>query len=97
MNTNSLACFYPQPEFAFKEANNIFDYLIGINYFNSLFGSFIFPAFLFLPFPIYFKLMFVSLYVLSLAIFCFVITVYNDRFLNKVSTPFDSDKLQPLE
>lgn len=69
----------------FREANSIFDYLIGINYFNSLFGSFCFPAFLFLKFPVYFNLSIISLYVLSLAFFCFFLTGYNDRFVGKVS------------
>ena len=39
---------------------------------------------MFLPFPVLFKLSIISLYVLSLAFFCFFLTAYNDRFVGKV-------------
>lgn len=59
--------------------------MIGRIYWNALYGAFIFPSFIFLDFPVYFKVVIMTLYVLVLAFFCFCITVYADRFVNKVS------------
>lgn len=70
----------------FRETNTIFDYMLAIIYINCLFGGLLFPAFLFIPFPVYFKIFSMFMYTLAIGFFCFFLTAFNDRFIRKVGS-----------
>lgn len=61
----------------FKETNALFSFL-SLHFCNTLFGAFIFPSFLFVEFPVYFKILSMLLYSLSLGYFYFFLCIFND-------------------
>ena len=83
----------------FKETNLIFDRLISPTYVNCLVGALVYPSFLFFDFPYSFKLFIVVLWVWTMGVNCFIITIFNEGFIRNVSTAqcgrFGSN-LQPL-
>ena len=70
----------------FKETNLIFDRLISPTYVNCLVGALVYPSFLFFDFPYSFKLFIVVLWVWTMGVNCFIITIFNECFIRNVST-----------
>lgn len=68
----------------FKEANRLFGNLISPSSASCLLGGLIFPAFCFVNFPIYHKLIAMVLYALAIIHNCFVISIWNDAFISRV-------------
>ena len=69
----------------YKETNQIFDRLISPTYVNCLMGALIYPSFLFLDIPYMFKWFVVALYILTIGVNCFIITIFNEGFIRHVS------------
>lgn len=68
----------------FEKSNQIFDNLISASMASILFGGLIFPAFVFVNFPFYHKLIVMFLYALAVINNCFIIAIFNDAFISKV-------------
>lgn len=69
----------------FTEANRLFDNLISPSSTATLLGGLIFPAFCLVNIPFYHKLAVMFLYTLALINNCFIISIWNDWFISKVS------------
>lgn len=69
----------------FKASNQIFDSMISATFTSSLLGGLLFPSFLFLNISIYFKCIAMFLYALAILNNCFLIIIFNERFITNVS------------
>ena len=65
--------------------NRIFDDLIAITFVSSMLGGLLYPAFVFMDFPVEFKVIVMGLYCFGLGNNCFIIAVSNDSFITNVS------------
>ena len=69
----------------YKETNQIFDRLISPTYVSCLMGALIYPTFIFLDIPYMFKWFVIVLYILTIGVNCFIITIFNEGFIRHVS------------
>ena len=72
----------------YRETNQTFDRLISPTYANCLMGAFIYPSFIFLDIPYMFKWLTMALYILTIGVNCFIITIFNEGFIRHVSVNF---------
>ena len=63
----------------------IFDDLITITYVSSMLAALLYPAFVFMDFPVEFKVMMMGLYFISVLTNCFIIAAFNNLFVSNVS------------
>lgn len=70
----------------FKMTNDIFDPMISATFVSCLLGALIYPMFTLLDMSVFLKVTLMILYLVALGNNCFVISIFNDSFITKVSS-----------